>query len=117
MFKFETLNVWKKAIAYSDKILEITDELPQRYQFSLGDQLRRAGISVPTNIAEANGRNSIKETNQLYNVARGSAYETVNLLRIALNRKLIEQETYDRLYKEAEEIARMLSGLMKKNAN
>lgn len=113
MFKFETLDVWKKAISYADKLLVIADEFPQRYQFSLGDQLRRAGISIPNNIAEANGRNSEKETRQLNNVAKGSTYETINLLKIALNRKLISQETYAKLYEEAEEIAKMLTGLMR----
>lgn len=113
MFKFETLEVWKKGVRYADELLEISDNFPQRYQFSLGDQLRRAGISVPNNIAEANGRNSEKETKQLNNVAKGSTYETINLLKIAVNRKLISQETYDRLYGKAEEIAKMLTGLMR----
>ena len=102
MFKFETLEVWKKAISYADELLEIAENLPQGYQFSLSDQLKRAGISVPNNIAEGSGRSSEK----------GSTYETINLLKIALNRKLVSQETYDQLYAKAEEIAKMLSGLM-----
>src|SRR3990172_2205501 len=112
MFKFETLEVWKKAISYADELLEIAENLPRGYQFSLSDQLKRAGISVTNNIAEGSGRSSEKESTQLFNVAKGSTYETINLLKIALNRKLVSQETYDQLYAKAEEIAKMLSGLM-----
>jgi len=112
MFKFETLEVWKKAISYADELLEIAENLPRGYQFSLSDQLKRAGISVPNNIAEGSGRSSEKESTQLFNVAKGSTYETINLLKIALNRKLVSQETYDQLYAKAEEIAKMLTGLM-----
>jgi len=54
MFRFQTLEVWKKAVDFADLMIEIADALPQKYQFSFGDQLRRAGLSVPNNIAEGN---------------------------------------------------------------
>lgn len=52
MFKFQTLNVWKKAINYVDELMSIADVLPQKYQFSVGEQLRRAALSITNNIAE-----------------------------------------------------------------
>jgi four helix bundle protein len=49
-FKFERLEVWQKAIDFANALFDIADALPQRYQFSLGEQLRRAALSIPTNI-------------------------------------------------------------------
>jgi four helix bundle protein len=61
MFKFQTLEVWKKSVELTDLMIAIADALPQRYQYSFGDQLRRASLSVPNNIAEGNGRKSKRE--------------------------------------------------------
>jgi len=61
MFKFETFDVWKRAIDFANEIFEFADRLPQQYQFSLGEQLRRAGLSIATNLAEGSGRDNPKE--------------------------------------------------------
>lgn len=115
MFKFQTLEVWKKSIEFADLMIRVAENLPQRYQYSFGDQLRRAGLSVSNNIAEGNGRKSKKESNNLYNVSKGSVYECVNILVVLNNRKLIDWEKFnrERIYFLAEEIAKMLSGLMR----
>ena len=115
MFKFQTLDVWKKSVEFADLMIAIADELPNRYQYSFGDQLRRAGLSVPNNIAEGNGRKSSKESKNFYNISKGSVYECINILVILNKRKLIDWQKFDReyIYGLAEEIARMLSGLMK----
>lgn len=116
MFKFETLDVWKKSVEFADIMISIADILPQKYQFSFGEQLRRAGLSIPNCIAEGSGRNSKKETNYMFNVAKGSLYECINILVILNKRNLIGWAQFDKkyIYKLAEDIARMLSGLMKK---
>lgn len=115
MFKFQTLDVWKKSVEFADVMISISDDLPKLYQYSFGDQLRRAGLSVSNNIAEGNGRKSQKESSNFYNISKGSVYECVNILVILNNRKLIDWNRFDRefIYKLAEEIARMLSGLIK----
>ena len=69
MFKFQTLNVWKKAIEYVDLLMAIADLLPQKYQFSIGEQLRRAALSVTNNIAEGSGRRSKKDASLFYRVS------------------------------------------------
>jgi len=89
MFKFETLEVWKKSLVFANMMIDIADSLPQKYQFSFGEPLRRAGLSVPNCIAEGNGRRYLKESSQLYNVSKGSVYECVNIIMILDIRGLI----------------------------
>lgn len=60
-FKFERLEVWQSSIAFADEIFSVADQLPREYRSSLGDQSRRAVLSIPTNIAEGAGRDSSKE--------------------------------------------------------
>jgi len=61
-FKFERFEAWKRAIGFADEMFVLADALPQRYQFSLGEQLRRAALSIPTNLAEGAGRDNVSET-------------------------------------------------------
>ena len=95
--------------------MALTDSIPQRYQFSLGEQLRRAALSVPTNIAEGTGRRGEKEKKYFYNVAKASVYEVISLLVICGKRSLITRDEYKILYSEAHKIASMLTGLLKAN--
>ncbi len=115
MFRFQTLDVWKKSVEFADVMIDIADGLPQKYQYSLSDQLRRAGLSVPNNVAEGNGRKSVKESINFYNISKGSLYECINILVIISRRKAINWNKYNRedIYRLADEIARMLSGLIK----
>jgi four helix bundle protein len=115
MFKFQTLRVWQKAIDFTDNILNIAEGIPQRYQFSIGNQLKNAVISIANNIAEGSGRRTKKESRNFYNIAKGSTYEVINILVIIFRRNLIgrNREEKEKLYRDAEELAKMLSGLMK----
>ena len=114
MFKFERLNAWKESVQIFEKVAEITDRIPSKYQSSIGDQMRRSCLSVSANIAEATGRESIKEQKYHYTVAKGSIYETVSLLHIMKNRTYINNEVFDKLYGELDEVAMMLHGLIRK---
>jgi four helix bundle protein len=110
-FSFEKLEVWKRSLTFADAMFELADSLPRSYQFSLGEQLRRAALSVPTNIAEGSGRQNAKEQSYLYGVAKGSVYEVVSLLAMIGKRGHLDREVYRCHYQEADEIAAMLSGL------
>lgn len=112
MFPFEKLQVWKKSVDFAEEILNLVDGIDRKDSFSLGEQLRRAVISISNNIAEGGGRNSKKEKIYFYNIAKGSVYEVVNLFEICKRRQYITDENHKRLYADAEEIAKMLSGLM-----
>ena len=113
MFKFEKLEVWKRSLTFADEMFSVADGLPQKYQFSMGEQLRRAALSIPTNIAEGSGREGGKEQAYFFRVAKGSVYEVVSLLAMVGKREYLEQEQYRQHRQEANEIAAMLSGLAK----
>ncbi len=112
-FKFELMEAWKRSILWSNEILEFTQDIPSRYQYSLGDQLRRAALSVPTNLAEGSGRDNPRERKYFYAIAKGSVYEAISLLVMAKHRKLLDENKYQHFYEEADELASMISGLIK----
>ncbi len=93
-FRLERLEVWKRSIDWADDIFVIADDLPQKYQFSLGEQMRRAALSLPTNIAEGSGRALGKESSYFYRVARGSLYEVVSLLVMCGKRNALSPNQY-----------------------
>jgi len=112
-FKFERLEVWQKAIDFANTMFDIADALPQRHQFSLGEQLRRAALSIPTNIAEGSGRDNPKESGYFYRISKGSVYECVSLLVMIGKRDHLEREAYQQHRTDADELAAMLTGLMR----
>jgi four helix bundle protein len=112
MFKFETLEVWKKSQRFCSDIIDDVKKLPNDYRYTIGNNLIRAAISVPNNIAEGSGRKSKKEANNFYNIAKGSVYEVINVSMLLVDKSLITQSRFDIIYQQSEEIARMLTGLM-----
>lgn len=114
MFKFEKLDVWKKAVTLYEQISQLSDAIDRKHQFSLGEQIRRAALSISTNIAEGTGREGQKESKHFFNIAKGSVYEVVSLLRIMQSQGYVVEEEYGRLYGQCDEIARMLSGILSK---
>jgi len=115
MFKFQKLEVWRKSIEFCDRILLLVEKIPRNYQYSLGDQLKRAAISIPTNIAEGCGRRTKKDSANFFNIAKGSTYEVISLLAVASKRELLSGKLARKgIYHQAEEISKMLSGLIKR---
>ena len=112
-FKFERLEVWQRSVAFADRVFSVTEGFPQRYQYSLGDQLRRASLSVPTKIAEGAGRDAAKESAYFYRIAKGSIYEVVSLLVVAQRHSMLDPQTYADQYRESNELAAMLTALVK----
>lgn len=72
MFKFEKLEAWKKAVMLYEEVSSMSRTIDQRDQFSPGEQIRRAALSLSTNIAEGTGREGEKESRYLFNIAKGS---------------------------------------------
>ncbi|MBI5699002.1 four helix bundle protein [Candidatus Saganbacteria bacterium] len=109
-FMFEDLEVYKKAMAFVVEVYALNGSLKDR---TIKDQLRRASMSIPLNIAEGQGRMHGKEKRQFYNTARGSLLECVPLIQMCQKLGYIEAEKYNRFYNLADEIGKMLTGLMR----
>jgi len=111
-FAFEKLLVYQKAVDFTDQICATTENFRRGYGF-LVDQLNRASLSIPANIAEGNGRFTKADRRNFFGIARGSVQECVPLLELARRRDLLTPEQSAELKGRLEEIARMLSGLIK----
>src|SRR5688572_33255521 len=98
---FEDLIVWQKATAFVKEIYLITEEGGLRRDFGLKDQMRRAAVSIPTNIAEGFERASRKEYLLFLNIAKGSAGETRSLFRVALEVGYFDTQIHDQLRERA----------------
>lgn len=106
---FEDLLVWQKGIALVKQIYLVTADGRLNKDFGLRDQLRRAAVSIPTNIAEGFERSSRKEYLLFLNIAKGSAGEVRSLLRVALEIGYIDQATHDQLRNHVLELSRYLA--------
>jgi four helix bundle protein len=111
-FSFEKLLVHQKAVSFADQVCTLTRDLPRGYYF-LSDQLNRAALSIAANIAEGNGRFTKADRRNFFGIARGSVQECVPLLNLATRQGLLTVERHQQLKSDLEEIARMLSGLIK----
>ncbi len=105
---FEDLVVWQKAIAFVKQVYLITDEGELKRDFGLKDQLRRAAVSIPTNIAEGFERSSRKEYLLFLNIAKGSSGEVRSLCRVSFDVGYLSRSTYDDLREAALIISRSL---------
>lgn len=114
MTTFRNLNVYIKSKELVKQIYELLKKFPREEQFALSDQLRRAVISIPSNIAEGSGRNSQKDQAHFYNIAYGSLMEVFSQLDIACDLGYICQEEFNQLVLLINEEAKMLSGLIAK---
>ena len=112
-FAFEELKVYQKALDFAVNVIVTIDEIDApRKHFRLFEQIEASSTSVSSNISEGKGRYSKKEFKQYLYIARGSLYETVTRLQIFKKLKWLNEKSYINLYGEAEEINKMLSGLI-----
>jgi len=110
---YRDLVVWQRAKAFAVEIYRVTEAFPRKEQYSLTDQVRRAAVSVPSNIAEGHIKRSDREFARHLDIALGSAAELDTQLEIALDVGYLQPETYNALATELQEIMMMLHGLMK----
>ena len=110
-FKFEKLDVWNKSIDLSFNIHELTREFPKDEMYILTSQIKRAADSVALNIAEGSTGQSNAEFSKFIGYALRSAIEVVSCLYIGKRRKMIDRDTFQKLYSDSEVIIRMLQAL------
>ena len=109
---FEDLPVWQDARKFTNKIYNLTNKFPKQEIYGLTSQIRRATVSIMSNIAEGFDRRSDKELSNFLSMARGSSSEVQNDLYIALDLKYISKEDFTIMYQEAKKIAKQINGLM-----
>jgi four helix bundle protein len=114
MQRFTELLVWKRSHAAVLEVYRATVQFPTDERFGLTSQLRRAMLSVPTNIAEGSKRVSRQDYGRFLNVAEGSLAEAEYLLMVSADLGYMERQTTRKLIDELTEIAKMLSALRKK---
>ena len=90
MHQFKELEIWKRSRLFCSQIYTITSKFPNDEKFGLTNQLRRAAISIPSNIAEGSSRNSNKDFARFLEIAIGSAYEIETQLLIAFDLDFIK---------------------------
>ena len=113
MKSHKDLIVWQKSMDHVAAIYVVTKSFPQEELFGIVSQMRRAAVSIPSNIAEGYGRLYDKETVKFLSNALGSASELETQLIISKDLGYMSLEDYQKLITEIEEIIRMLSALIK----
>jgi four helix bundle protein len=113
MFNFEKLEVWQDAIAFADLVYTHTRTFPDEERFGLTNQMRRAAVSISSNIAEGSSRSSRTDFARFVEIAAGSVFEVVSQATISKRQGYLDQSKYALLYAGAEKQSRMLSGLRK----
>lgn len=113
IYKFEDLEIWKRSRALTKRIYDCTKLREFSKDFGLKDQIRRAAISVMSNIAEGFDRSGNREFIQFLTVAKGSVAEARSQLYIAVDQDYIATKEFDYLSRESEEIAKVITSFIK----
>lgn len=107
------LQLWKKCIDLVTHLYEVTKSLPREEEFGLKSQLRRAAVSVPSNIAEGLTRSTRKDKLHFLNISQGSLSEIDTQVEICQSLKFINQNVYDHTMNRILEVQMLLSGLIR----
>ena len=110
---FRDLEVWQKAVALTIECYRVTDRLPGTERYGLASQIQRAAVSVAANIAEGHGRRGLGEYLHHLGIARASLMEFETHLFIVHRLGFIRSAHVDEIVASADQIGRMLSGLMR----
>jgi four helix bundle protein len=110
---FRDLKVWQKGKNLAVAIYRLTSNSPLAKDFGLSDQLRRAAVSIPSNIAEGDERDTNRDSIRFLYIAKSSLAEVRTQLEIAREVGLLPQSDHDLIEKECAEIGRMLGALIK----
>jgi len=111
---FKELKVWEKSHQLALEVYKATAQFPRQEAFGLTGQIRRACISIPSNIAEGSGRNGTVELARFFNIAMGSASEVEYQLMLARDLDYLSRPDYDRLATHLAEVKRMLASYIQK---
>lgn len=113
MFRFQKLEIYQLSKELVKYIYKLTRNFPNEEKFALTQQINRAVVSVPSNIAEGTSRNSSKEKTYFVNIAYGSLMELVCQMEISLDLGYIKQEHYDEFLKQTKTLTVKMSNFIK----
>jgi len=109
---YKDLIVWQKAMDLVSALYDATDDFPKRETYSLTDQMRRAAVSIPSNIAEGQAHFSRREFRHFLRHSSGSLAELETQILIAQRRNYLTESQTEELLRRAHEVGRILSGLL-----
>jgi four helix bundle protein len=102
MFRFEKFEVWQQSIEFADSVYALSRKFPREEQFGLTAQMRRAAVSVSSNIAEGSSRSSDRDFSRFVEVAYGSLMEVVSQSFVAKRQSILAQPQFEAIYQEAD---------------
>ena len=111
---FQDLIIWQKAMDLVIEVYNLVKELPKEEQYALSDQMRRAAVSIPSNIAEGQSRNSTKEFIQFLSVAKGSNAELQIQLSICVRLQYLKEDQVSNTLSISYEVGKMLNTIISK---
>ena len=111
------LSVWQKSIDFVTSVYKITEDFPKSEIYGLTNQVRRAVVSIPSNIAEGAARTSKKEFSHFLSISLGSLSEVETQLIVSRNLNFTPDEQFMRLMSDLIEIRKMIIGLKKSLSN
>ena len=114
---YSELIVWQKSMDLVEEIYQLIKKLPRTEEYALSSQIRRAAISIPSNIAEGSGRKTEKEFYYFLSVARGSLMELETQLYICIRQKYFTENDAAKAFSLCEETGRILTKLLFNNDN
>ena len=117
IFSFEKLEVWKEAVKFSKKIYAVTESFPDSEKFGLTNQLRRASVSISSNLAEGTSRITNKDKAHFTTIAYSSTMEVLSQLIVSKDLNFLNEENYLDLRSNIYKISNMLNSLRKSQLN
>jgi four helix bundle protein len=114
MKSFKELQVWQKGIELVEMVYKITATFPEEEKYGLRTQMRRAAVSIPSNIAEGHLRKTAKDFKQFIAIARGSCAELETQIIISYKLAFIQEDNFSNLSSKVEELSKMLSSFYSK---
>lgn len=110
---YRDLDVWKESMNLCELVYELTNKFPEKELYGLTSQLRRASVSIPSNIAEGQGRRGSKELLHHLSIAKGSLCEMETQIILSVRFHFMSKPDGELIWEKAQEVGRLLNGLIR----
>lgn len=114
MHNFKKLAIWQLSIDLATLVYKSTKDFPKSEVYGLTSQIRRAAVSIASNIAEGSGRNTDKDFARFLDIAIGSSFELETQIEIAFLLEYIEKDIYEQLIQNCSQLQKMIYSFRKK---